>query len=554
VECRIETVPASKGECRSTEYNKGLNNERYCCSQMKISAFNLSLYDAAVLDLDGVVTQTARLHAHAWKSTFDEFLVSRDNSRPFDIDADYRQFVDGKSRLDGVRSFLTSRDITIPSGEPDDVAEADTVYGLGKRKNLLFQDLLSSDGAIVFPGSIHFIHALKSAGLAVAVASSSRNCKTILHATGIENLFDARVDGVDIDQLKLAGKPAPDMFIEACRRLNCPPQRCIGIEDAIVGVQALQAAGFGLVIGVDRVNHAAILNEMGADLVVNDLGDLLSSDTGAERDEQRSTQQPPSALEHTADILADRQRELLVFVDYDGTLTPIVDHPDKAILSDSMRGTLSRLAGLCRVAVLSGRDLKDVQNKVAIPQLWYAGSHGFDIEGPDGAHHEHEEGARFLPLLDKMQQLLNTRLGSIPGCLIERKHFSLAVHYRKVSDQDLPEVQAAVEELHQSESGLRLSPGKKIFEFQPDIAWHKGYALRWLIEQWGLDRQQFKPLYLGDDVTDEDGFREVAGDGVGILVAQQLQTTLASYQLADTEAVEVFLQQLCAHLEEARDE
>ncbi len=513
---------------------------------MKIPVIDLSHYDAAVLDLDGVVTQTARLHAHAWKSTFDDFLARRDNSRPFDIDTDYRLFVDGKPRHDGVRSFLDSRDIRIPSGEPDDAFDADTVYGLGKRKNLLLQELLSSDGADVYPGSIHFIHALKDAGLAVAVATSSRNCKTILHATGIEDLFDVRVDGVDIEKFNFAGKPAPDMFIEACRRLKVRPERCIGIEDAIVGVQALKAAGFGLVIGVDRVDHAAALHEAGADRVVSDLSELLRNEL-------------PSALEHPHAIFADRQRELLLFLDYDGTLTQIVDHPDKAILSDSMRRILNRLAGLIRVAVLSGRDLRDVQSKVAIPQLWYAGSHGFDIEGPDGAHHEHEEGARFLPLLDRMERLLTDRLGNIAGCLIERKHFSLAVHYRKVREENLHEVQQAVQELHQTEPALRLATGKKIVEFQPDIAWHKGHALRWLIATWGLERERFKPLYLGDDVTDEDGFAEVAADGVGILVAQGLsqepsqKKTLATYQLEDTEAVEVFLQQLCTHLEETSD-
>ena len=546
---------------------------------MKISAINLSLYDAAVLDLDGVITRTARLHAHAWKSTFDDFLASRDDSRPFDIDADYRLFVDGKPRHAGVRSFLNSRAINIPAGEPDDAAEANTVYGLGTRKNLLFQELLNADGADVFPGSIQFIHALKDAGLAVAMASSSRNSKTILRATGIAGLFDALVDGVDIGELNLAGKPAPDMFIEACQRLHCPAARCIGIEDAIVGVQALKAAGFGLVIGVDRTDHAAALHKAGADLVVSDLGELLSDTETAKSAVQSAAlaqtpvknpvkssaqtpvsllktpvQQLPSALKHLADILADQQRELLLFLDYDGTLTPIVDHPDKAILSDSMRSTLNRLAGLTRVALLSGRDRKDVQSKVAIPQLWYAGSHGFDISGPDGMHHEHEEGARFLPVLDKMEQMLTDKLGHIPGCLIERKRFSVAVHYRNVRAEDLREVQTTVQELQQSEPALRLATGKKVFELQPDIAWHKGYALRWLIATWGLERQQYKPLYLGDDVTDEDGFREVAADGVGILVAQQQQSTLATYQLADVAAVEVFLQQLCAHLESAADE
>ncbi|MBS3803210.1 MAG: trehalose-phosphatase [Oleiphilaceae bacterium] len=508
------------------------------------------LYDGVALDLDGVITSTAQTHAQAWKAVFDELLSRQGSEKPFDIDRDYRQFVDGKPRYEGVLSFLESRGIDLPWGNTSDSPGFDTVCAIGNRKNQLFQDLLKKGGVEVFPSSLSFIRQAREAGLAVGVASSSRNCKAVLKAGGIEDLFDARVDGGDLEQLGLAGKPEPDMFLETARRLASDPGRTVGIEDAASGIVALKKAGFGLVIGVSRGDGAEDLRRCGADLVVADLSELsLSHETSAS---VADSVQLPSALDHLDEILSDQQREVAVFLDYDGTLTPIVDHPDHAILSDSMRATLNRLSGLCEVAVLSGRNLDDVREKVAIPRLWYAGSHGFDIAGPEGQRHQHEDSQRFLESLDQVEQQARRRLAAIEGCLVERKRFSLAIHYRQVAPAEVPEVQAVTDELLKARDDLRLTAGKKIFELRPDIEWDKGYALNWLMQSRGLHRDRFKPLYIGDDLTDEDAFREIANDGVGILVAPEVSSTRAAYQLQDTDAVEAFLDALGAYFERIR--
>lgn len=511
------------------------SNSDRCRTEMTLSSAD---YDAVVLDLDGVITDTAGVHAAAWKATFDEYLASQSMERRFDSDGDYRRYVDGKPRYDGVESFLAAIGIELPYGDPSDAASQATVCGLGNRKNQLFQEKLATQGVTVYPASLDFIHALRKAGFGVAVATSSRNCQAVLAAAGITTLFDAQVDGLDLAQLGRPGKPAPDLFLEASRRLGTEPARTVGIEDASSGITALKAGGFGCVIGVGQGEQGQALLAAGADLIVSDLGQL-----GVEPGPQRL----PSALDRLDEILAGRKPA--VFLDYDGTLTPIVADPDAARLSQSMRATLAQLARLCPLAIISGRDLKDVQAKVGLAQLWYAGSHGFDIAGPEGQRQEHDQGRTYLPLLDQAEQRLTARLAAIAGCRVERKRYAIAIHYRQVDDADISRVETIVREVQQEQPGLRLATGKKIFELQPDLAWDKGRALAWLMDVLELAQARVKPLYIGDDVTDEDGFREVAADGAGIIVAPPEQPTRAAYYLADPAAVEVFLQQLCANLE-----
>ncbi len=237
-------------------------------------------YDAVLFDLDGVLTATARVHATAWKKMFDEFLKQRaaatdEPYRPFDIDTDYRLYVDGKPRYEGVRSFLESRSIALPYGDPDDPPDKETVCGLGNRKNAMLNEVIESEGVDVYEGSIAWAHKLHADGIKTAVVSSSKNCETILRAAGIAELFELRIDGVVAARLKIAGKPAPDTFLEAARRLRANPERTVVVEDAISGVQAGRDGGFGLVIGVDREGDAEALRQNGADLVVSDLAELL---------------------------------------------------------------------------------------------------------------------------------------------------------------------------------------------------------------------------------------------------------------------------------------
>lgn len=237
---------------------------------------------ACLFDLDGVLTQTAKVHAAAWKEMFDAFLRDRSEQtgepfRPFDIASDYSAHVDGKLRLDGVRAFLASRGIVLPEGAIDDPPSAQTVHGLGTRKNDLVLELLRRRGVDVYEGSVRFVEAVRDAGLRRAVVSASKNCREVLVAAGIEHLFEVRVDGVVADETGLRGKPAPDMFLAAAAALGVDAAHSAVFEDAVAGVAAGRAGSFGWVVGVDRLGQAqaAALRANGADTVVTDLSELL---------------------------------------------------------------------------------------------------------------------------------------------------------------------------------------------------------------------------------------------------------------------------------------
>lgn len=237
-------------------------------------------FDAVLFDLDGVLTDTASAHAAAWKRMFDAFLRDRSERtgepfRPFELPADYAAHVDGKLRQDGVRSFLASRRITLPEGAAGDPPDAETVHGLGNRKNELILELIRRDGVDVYEGSVRFVEAVRDTGLRRAVVSASRNTREVLAVTGLEDLFEVRVDGVVAAERGLRGKPAPDTFLAAAEELGVDPERAAVFEDALAGVEAGRAAPFGWVVGVDRAGHAAELRERGADVVVADLSELL---------------------------------------------------------------------------------------------------------------------------------------------------------------------------------------------------------------------------------------------------------------------------------------
>ncbi|MEE8489878.1 MAG: beta-phosphoglucomutase family hydrolase [Acidimicrobiia bacterium] len=238
-------------------------------------------FDAVLFDKDGVLTETATLHAEAWKWTFDDFLrlraeTSGEQVERFDVEDDYRRYVDGKPRYDGVRSFLASRGIELAEGDPTDPPIANTVAGLGNRKNELVVELIETEGVRAFPGSVRLVEDVRRRGIRTAVVSSSANCRAVLRSAGIDHLFDTQVDGIVAAELGLPGKPAPDTFLFAARSLQVAPERAVVVEDALAGVEAGRAGGFGLVIGVDRLNQAQALRDHGADLVVADLGELVA--------------------------------------------------------------------------------------------------------------------------------------------------------------------------------------------------------------------------------------------------------------------------------------
>ncbi len=234
------------------------------------AAFDWRRFGAVLFDLDGVITPTASIHEHAWGELFADFDYT---------EADYLAHIDGKPRYDGVRSFLASRDVVLPEGDPADPPGTDTVCALGNRKNALFNTILARDGIAPYAGSAATLELLADLAVPAAIVSSSKNARTVLDAAGLATRFDVVVDGVVAAERHIPGKPAPDMFIEAADELGVPVERCAVVEDAVSGVAAGAAGGFAIVIGVDRGAGADVLREHGATLVVGDLADLLPDDT-----------------------------------------------------------------------------------------------------------------------------------------------------------------------------------------------------------------------------------------------------------------------------------
>jgi len=261
----------------------------------------------------------------------------------------------------------------------------------------------------------------------------------------------------------------------------------------------------------------------------------------------RNSHQLASALEKLEEIREEAAgREFAVFLDYDGTLTPIVERPELALLTAEMRAIVERLASQMKVAVISGRDLRDVQKMVAIDNIFYAGSHGFEIEGPGGWHLDSKQVMDFLPLLDRAEQDLRKRLASIEGALVERKRFSIAIHYRLAADEQVSRVTGAVAAVAEAFPKLRRTTGKKIYELQPQVDWHKGKAVKWLLDGLGLAAENVLPVFIGDDITDEDAFRALERDGVGIIVRDEERETAARFALETPAQVGEFLERLAS--------
>lgn len=515
--------------------------ERYSGTMVRIPG----RVEAVIFDMDGVIIDTASVHAAAWAALFDDVLRgwAAEQGRSFVAFSpdDYRRFVDGRPRHDGVRSFLASRGFDLPEGDPSDGPDAETVCGLGNRKNGMFLARLRAHGARAYASSVALVNRLERDGIATAVISASRNMTDVLDAAGLSDLFEVRVDGVVAGDLGLRDRPEPGVFLEAVRRLGVDPDRAAIVEAVTTGVEAGCRGGFAFVVGVDRTGDGQALRGAGADAVVDDLAAL------------EPTERPmgpidalPLAPEHLDDIhtwLGERRPA--VFLDYDGTLTPIVPDPAQATLAPDMREALERLAAVCPVAVVSGRDLADVRALVGINGLWYAGSHGFDIAGPAGERHE--RGLAFLPSLAAAEEELRPLVTAIDGARLERKRFAATVHFRQTPADLVPQVEAAVNRVAAGHPDLRRTGGKMIHELRPNVPWDKGRAVRWLLRMLGLDAPDVAPIYVGDDDTDEDAVRALGPRGLGLVVRgeRDARPTLARYALDGPADVRTFLEALC---------
>ncbi len=342
-----------------------------------------------------------------------------------------------------------------------------------------------------------------------------------------EHLRDA---GVGLDRSDAAS------LIQSADRLEVRPGRCAVVTSTEGGVEAARAAGFALVVAVSAGDHPR-----GADAVVEDVSDI-----GVRAGDRRMSELPDGmqALDVTA--------QPAVFYDFDGTLSEIVKDPDSARLVDGAAEALTSLSTSCPVAILSGRDLADVRERIGLPGLWYAGSHGFELTGPDGEHHENAEAAQSIPVLAQAAAALADQLGGIPGVVVEHKRFGVAVHYRNAARDRVGEVAAAVRSAGQR-TALRVTTGREVIELRPDVDWDKGKTLRWVLD-YIRDNEgggTLLPIYLGDDITDEDAFDAVAGDGVAILVRHSDdgdRATAARYALDDPARVREFTERLARQL------
>jgi alpha,alpha-trehalase len=484
--------------------------------------------------MDGVLTRTAALHLDAWTRVFNEFLAeynrrTGDDQPPFSR-GDYRRHVDGKPRYDGAEAFLRSRGIELPRGDPSDVPSERTVCALGNRKNEQFQQLLRDRGVAVYKDAVAACRRWKRGGLQLAIITSSKNGPKVLDSAGLLGLADTIVDGVQAAELGLDGKE--DLIREAARRIGTTAEQELLLEDSVAGIAAGKRVGCGLVVGVDRDEHAQTLREAGADQVVQSVGRL------------RFRRTLPLLQDRRAEFESIRaDRPLALFVDFDGTLSPIVNNPQDARISPEMRAALRAVAARHTVAVVSGRDRSFVEAQVGIEAIWYAGSHGLDIAGPDGEM-VHPDAGRTVPLLDDLAERLREALSTIEGVYFERKRFSLAVHYRNVQPARRPEVKDTAARLAGEVQHLRAHAGKMVLEIQPALDWDKGSAVEWLIDALSIDPATTLVLYVGDDETDEDAFRVLNDRGLGIYVGPALSTSLATYRLENPAQVLTLLQTL----------
>jgi trehalose 6-phosphate phosphatase len=355
-----------------------------------------------------------------------------------------------------------------------------------------------------------------------------------------------RLHGLAVDELSRDRRLDAAFFDEAARRLNTRAGRSVLVTDSEDAVAAARRSGFALIVGIDRAGAGEALRRQGADVVVPRIHDISVRALN-----RRMSQLPDAAVlfDGPATMLGDGKPA--VFYDFDGTLSDIVADPDTAALTAGAADALRSLTEQCPVAVLSGRDLADVRQRIGLPGIWYAGSHGFESVGPDGSHHQNDAAAPAIAVLEEAAAELRDRLANISGVAVEHKRFGVAVHYRNAERDRVGEVLSAVREAGQR-TGLRITTGREVIELRPDVDWDKGKTLRWVLDQIsGVGSAALLPVYLGDDITDEDAFDAIEDDGLGIVVRHNDdgdRATAARYALENPAQVSEFTGRLARQL------
>ncbi|HTQ21861.1 trehalose-phosphatase [Mycobacterium sp.] len=406
----------------------------------------------------------------------------------------------------------------------------------------------ASDGVGTFDSAVPLLRRLQEVGVTSGVYSSSRNCAKALRAAGIDEFVTVTLTGPEF-----GGGLDTAVVIEAARRLGVRPDRCAVIAHDQSGVSASSDSGFSLVIGLDRNGNADKLLSCGADAVIADLAEISV----------RSGDAAMSAIPDALQVYSQLKelvtgRRPTVFLDFDGTLSDIVEHPESATLVNGAAEALRALAERCAVGVISGRDLADVRDRVNVDGLWLAGSHGFELIGPDGSHHQNAPATKAIDTLAHAAKRLAEDLSDIPGTAVEHKRFAVAVHYRNADPHSVDQVIAVVRRLGRAE-GLRVTTGRKVIELRPNIDWDKGKTLQWMLDHMarddgGGDPGTVLPIYIGDDITDEDAFDAVRFGGVGIMVRHDEardRLSAASFSIENPSAVIEFIRRLADDLDDA---
>jgi trehalose 6-phosphate phosphatase len=381
-------------------------------------------------------------------------------------------------------------------------------------------------------------------GLKTAVIISGKNSEHLKNSDMI-SVFDKKIYSDFSGKSESGNKSSSNILIKATGELGVSPDLTVFVGDAEADVQAGKEGEFAFSIGINKNHNKTLLYEAGADVVIDNLHELeLYEEKGTK---PYFTQSLPSVFSIKPKFFEMIwHKKIVIFLDYDGTLTPIVKQPEDAVLSDRMRETLEELTKFYTVAIVSGRDMKDVMHFVKLDQIIYAGSHGFRISGPDDMYMENEKAKKMLGKLDEIEKELRNKLeNKIKGVKIERKHYAIAVHYRNSPEDQIDKIVNIAEQMISKHTGFKKGEGKKVVEVRPDLNWHKGKALYWILDAVGLSKDpNICPMYIGDDITDEDAFKAIADNGIGILVGTHKQPTAAQYKLENVDQVQEFLQSM----------
>jgi alpha,alpha-trehalase len=412
---------------------------------------------------------------------------------------------------------------------------------------VLFGELLAR-GITGFDSSAALVRQLRTADIHTAVYSSSRNCADVLRAAGVDELFPIRVDGVLAEQLGPAGKPDPAMLTEAARRLGVRPDRCVIVDDALSGVTAGCAGGFGLVVGVARDGRPQELLAAGADLVVSDMAEITVPVS------RRRVSTLPDALASFG-LLGGVTvaRCPAVFLDFDGALPHVVGEQSAIAPTPGAIRVLEALSALCPVVVLSSYDLADVQASIGVPELWYSGSDGFEFCAPDHSHHQHEAVAATIPRLASAAAMLENRLEAVPEIRLEHRRFAIVIHYGTASAERISDINVAAHAAARQHH-LRITHGHDVVELHPDLDWRECETLHRVMEMAG-DGAPLLPIYIGSKRSDEVAFSAIEHDGVSIILRNTEdgdRHTAAQFGIENAECVVEFLEQLSGQLATAR--